>query len=410
MQKDNLSKSIPDTIIDSILTTFHAENERTRSRLKIDVLKSVIGMMWGNYITPKNDAIADFVKQYTYKVLAASAKEKVPDFRTFLQNVVQSFGCSLINKYEIKTNIADDETVFISTITVKGTGWNEIGSGAGGTKTSAANAASKDILSKLVPHCTENKTAEAAILRILDPESLCEYEAKKKQRHEVTDDAVKDNIISQQKPNPSVGKRVITLPASSKEEVPQEVSFDGAEHVLYICKGTITCRNSNHEIVPATGILASLSGRRIRININYCKVCKVYFISLTEYKYYKDLYGVLLGNFLIRQTTKYDESIESNGYDSLADESILHIYGYSVNQIDGLSTWERRRILGNLMDREIVSKYRIIEYLQFFINNSKYRKNLKLANQKWTDDLEWVRAYNINKQRKYIITTLKMWK
>lgn len=412
LQKEKLSKSIPNVIIDYILSTFQVENEKTRSRLKIDALKSVIGMMWENYITQNNYAIADFVKRFAYKILTASTKEKAPDFRTFLQNIVQAFSWSFANIFEIKTNNANNDTIVISTITVKGADWEEIGSGAGSTKTSASNTAAKDILLNLLPHSTENKTIEAAICRILDPELLCEYETKKKQRHETIDEAVKDSVISKQESKitkPLVEKhvRLKTLP---KVEIPQEVSFDGAEHVLYICKGTITCRNNNHEIISSTGILASLSGKSIRININYCKVCKVYFISLTEYKYYKDLYGVLLGNFSIRQAIKYNESIESNGYDSLANESVLHLYGYSVNQMDDLSTWERRRILGNLMDREIVSKYRIIEHLQFFINNSKCRNNMKLANQKWSDDLEWVRSYNIDKQRKYIITTLKVWK
>ena len=129
----------------------------------------------------------------------------------------------------------------------------------------------------------------------------------------------------------------------------------------------------------------------------------MFFISLSEYKYYQNLYGILLGNISIKQTKGYSR------YDGLSEESVLHICGYTVNQADNLLPEQRRKILGNLMDRGIVSKYRIIEYLQFFVNTSKYRYNMRLANQKWSEDLEWVRSYKIDKQRKYILTTLKRW-
>lgn len=407
LKEDNLARSIPDASIKYILKSTQAENEKTRIRLKIDVLKSVIGMMWRNYVSQNNNTIADFAKEYSYKVIAASAKEKVLDFRTFLQEVTQIFDWSFANECKIKTYNADNSTVFISTITVKGTDWEEIGSGAGGTKVAATNAAAKDVLSSIVSHCSENKMVETAILRMLDPELLCEYESKKKLRPKMIEVSVGESEVSDKKPEnvkPMV-EQDVELKSIPKEKVPQEVSFDGAEHVLYVCKGTISCRKHGHEIVSSTGIFASLSGKQIKININYCKTCKVFFISLSEYKYYQNLYGAILGNILIRQTIEYS----GYRYDRLADESILHMCGYTVNQTDNLSNEQRRRILGNLMDREIISKYRIIEYLQFFINSSKYRYNMRLANQKWSDDLKWVRSYNIDKQRKYIVTTLEKW-
>lgn len=115
------------------------------------------------------------------------------------------------------------------------------------------------------------------------------------------------------------------------------------------------------------------------------------------------MYGALLGNISL-QYVKNEKD-----YKGYANESILHIYGYTVNQKDSLSSEQRRKILGCLMDKDIIGKYRIIEYLQFFINSSKYRYNMRLANQKWTDDLNWVRSYNIDKQRKYIVSSLKKW-
>lgn len=61
-----------------------------------------------------------------------------------------------------------------------------------------------------------------------------------------------------------------------------------------------------------------------------------------------------------------------------------------------LSESERRHILKYLMDKGIVAKYRIIEYLQFFINNALCRPNMSTARTRWESDLNWVRAYQIN--------------
>jgi hypothetical protein len=192
----------------------------------------------------------------------------------------------------------------------------------------------------------------------------------------------------------------------SEQRVPETISFDSTKNTLYICKGTISCRKKSHSIVSVTGILASLSGKPVKINVNYCKNCKLYFIDYSEYKYYQQIYGALLGNYRIQNSQKECE----HAHDGLADESVLRIYGYTVNQNDGLTQEERRMILCNLMDRNIISKYRIIEYLQFFINNSRHRANMHSANQKWSDDLQWVRSYRIDNQRHFLIENIKQFR
>lgn len=189
----------------------------------------------------------------------------------------------------------------------------------------------------------------------------------------------------------------------SEQRAPQTISFDSTKNTLYICKGTISCRKKSHSIVSVTGILASLSGKPVKINVNYCRNCKLYFIDYSEYKYYQQIYGALLGNYRIQNSQKECD----HAHDGLADESVLRTYGYTVNQNDGLTQEERRMILCNLMDRNIISKYRIIEYLQFFINNSRHRANMHSANQKWSDDLQWVRSYRIDNQRHFLIKDIK---
>lgn len=189
----------------------------------------------------------------------------------------------------------------------------------------------------------------------------------------------------------------------SETKYSETISFDGAEHTLYICKGTISCRKNNHEIIPATGILVSLDKKPVKINVNYCSSCKKYFINLTEYKYYQERYGALLGNYTFQGFT----FPKGSGFDNLAEESELHLCGYNVNMAENLSSQKRRLILENIMDRNIMSKPKIIEHLEFLITTREKLKNQEKAINKWEDDLEWVREFNINNQRRFLITDVK---
>lgn len=398
LQEENFSKAVSEASIKYLLRSVSIENNKARSRLKTDVIKSIIGILWVNHVSEKNTAISDFTKEYAFTLFSKSSIDKILDFRTFLQEITQKYNWQYVNTCELHEHYADNSTVYLSTTTIQGANWHVFGTGVGGSKVAATNAAAKDVLKGLVSHCSDDKEIESAILRMLDPELLCIYEAKKSQVH-IQKEAIKEYL-------PSIGTVEKEYPIVKKfdkstampEEIPTEVSFDGEEHILCICKGSISCKKKEHEIVPVTGILSSLSGHPVKVNIGYCKSCKVYFINLSEYKSYQNIYGVLLGNISICGNKEYGDS----GYDNLKDESILHICGYTVSQVDALSDEDRRLILGNLLDHEIVSKNRIIEDLQFFINSSMYRYNMREANRKWSDDLEWVRTYNIDKKRKYI--------
>ena len=75
---------------------------------------------------------------------------------------------------------------------------------------------------------------------------------------------------------------------------------------------------------------------------------------------------------------------------------------------DDISGKDRRLILENVMVHNIVSKPKVIEYLTFFIASQKNKRNMKLAVRKWTADLEWVRQYRINSQRRFLISDIKV--
>lgn len=212
----------------------------------------------------------------------------------------------------------------------------------------------------------------------------------------------KDLNIYKTKPvKPLVTKRVSS---STQEYYSRDISFDGPDHTLYICKGTIACQRKYHKILSATGILVSLNQTPVKINVNYCTVCRKYFLNLVEYKHYQEKYGNLLGNYA------FEDAVSSggNGFDDLAEKSVLNLCGYNVNSENNLSEKDRWLILENLMDHNIVSKPKIIEYLTFFISSKKNKKNMKFAVQKWTADLEWVRQYRINSQRRFLISNIKI--
>ena len=62
---------------------------------------------------------------------------------------------------------------------------------------------------------------------------------------------------------------------------------------------------------------------------------------MTEYKYYQERYGALLGNYTFQGFT----FPKGPGFDNLAEESELHLCGYNVNMADNLS-WYILPILG----------------------------------------------------------------
>ena len=183
------------------------------------------------------------------------------------------------------------------------------------------------------------------------------------------------------------------------------VNFLNRNNILYICKGTVSCRERNHNIVCATGLLKNLSEKTITINVNYCQNCRIYFISYNEYQHYQEKYGSVIGNFHIR-------SNNSCGcyFDDMSSESLLHLCGYNVNQNANLSSGQRSYILSLIIENHVMEKYQIIEYLNRFISSRRYQPNMKLACSKLKSDLEWVRSYKINEQKTVEINKIKKYR
>lgn len=215
---------------------------------------------------------------------------------------------------------------------------------------------------------------------------------------------VKPHAIVLQEMRQKKHKNQIVMKDNQAEKQEQEatesvesVSFATQDNRLFICKGLIVCKKNGHNVQSATGVLFGNNDDIIKINTNYCPECRKYFIGYDEYIRYREKYGVLLGN--IKLSSGSFTTIAGN----LADESILHVCGYSVNQTDNISSDNRRRILKYLIDSRVSSKPEIIGYLNYFIKRNGKKRNMEEAVRRWNDDLSWVRDYQIDRQRVFEI-------
>ena len=173
------------------------------------------------------------------------------------------------------------------------------------------------------------------------------------------------------------------------------------QNILYVCKGTIRCKKYGHAVEAATGVMIGKYGKVIKLNTNYCPQCKKYFIGYDEYIHYRSIHGVIMGNFKITNGS----FIPFDG--DLAQESILHLCGYSVNQVDNLSAFMRQQILQYLIDSRIISKPEIIAYLNGFIRRNGKRVNMGEAVRRWEMDIQWVRDYKMDRQRHFEISNIQ---
>ena len=309
------------------------------------------------------------------------------DYTSYLQILAQQEHITVSEQCTIKDDTAMDCPVFRVSLTAIAENHSAQSVGYGGTKKVVRNHASERMLNDILQWYPLESSVADEITRILDPELRLSYEYNSKDKPD-NESEKDDNTTTEIEPrHAKVGHydRVI----------PETISFVDDGYILYVCKGTIFCRKNHHSITSRTGVLKQLNGRELRINVNYCSDCNLLFIGFNEYKYYYDLYGPIIGNYCFSGLAN-DRS--ASGLQNLAEQSVLKLCGYTVNQIQNLSDSQRHLILANMMKSRIIEKYRIIEYLQFFISISKNRDNLQSANSKWRQDLAWVREYQLDNQ------------
>ena len=80
-----------------------------------------------------------------------------------------------------------------------------------------------------------------------------------------------------------------------------------------------------------------------------------------------------------------------NGMD-LNEESVLHQYGYSVNQKDNLSDIQRREILSKVIDEGLYTVPGLKSFLDWLIERARKARNRNMdsAIEKWQSDRNWI--------------------
>lgn len=191
----------------------------------------------------------------------------------------------------------------------------------------------------------------------------------------------------------------VELSSYPLKEIPT-IQFRNFDDTLYIYKGHIKCIREQHPIVCVNAILQTATNQPISLNVNYCTLCKQFYLSYEEYNHYLTQYKTILTkiSFIANSSTKT--------LSVLADESPLKLCGYTVSQDKELSQSERENLLASLINHKIISKADVIQYLNWFIQMNGHRSGNSLAKEKWESDLSFVRQLNQCNQPSYSISKI----
>lgn len=132
------------------------------------------------------------------------------------------------------------------------------------------------------------------------------------------------------------------------------------------------------------------------VPVAYCHTCNVCFILDETYRELKK-HGLIMCQIMTYKDYKVDGAYnEAIGH--WRTQSPLKLWGYSVSQNDGYSDYQRRAILEDIIDCGVMTKDRVLSYLDFFIGLGNSRGNIALT--KWQDDRKYIAGYEIGSKKK----------
>lgn len=158
---------------------------------------------------------------------------------------------------------------------------------------------------------------------------------------------------------------------------------------VYESVNSVTCgKSSAHPTEEVTINTTTLSGYPVSFNAYYCSKCNKYFTTKAaiEYIFPRKNYP------FIKLKLMYSEGVK------LQSETVLHIFGYTV-KADGPSEMQRENLLSKLLTYGVVTKKEVEGLLWHLIHYNGKKKNMANAKAKWESDLEFVRDFNLSKQR-----------
>lgn len=155
-------------------------------------------------------------------------------------------------------------------------------------------------------------------------------------------------------------------------------------------------RTNGHSLEPiraTVSILPKSGGSPISVEFDayWCPKCHKYFMVEGTYTRLKRR-----GYICCKVVEEKDLGTKKAGdglYGNLASESILHMYGYTVNQQDNLSEAERRTIISFVIENCIQTAQDIAHLLEWLISQREGNPRMAVAVSRWRSDLTFAKRY-----------------
>lgn len=163
--------------------------------------------------------------------------------------------------------------------------------------------------------------------------------------------------------------------------------------------------NSHHMIKDLAGevIICDYQGDLYKylFPITWCVDCNIIYVLEETYLDLKK-HGVIMCQVMSHK--QYIQSLsDAPGSDMvLRSESFLKILGYSVNTAEDLSEEQRHAILERAIDKGVLSKDRVLSYLDFFIKQHPHNFE---AVRKWRSDRNYIGSYKIGLKPRIVVKT-----
>lgn len=163
--------------------------------------------------------------------------------------------------------------------------------------------------------------------------------------------------------------------------------------------------NLHHDVEDVAGQITLLdkNGNLVihLVPVAYCRNCNIYFILEETYLSLKKS-GIIIHQVMNRKQYEASGSYLSNNDHLWRKQSPLRLWGYSVGKEDDYSDAQRQAILEMIIDKGIMSKDRVLSYLDFFVRMHSGED----AISKWHDDRQYIAKYQLGSARRIRISSI----
>ncbi len=171
------------------------------------------------------------------------------------------------------------------------------------------------------------------------------------------------------------------------------------------------CLYSSHTLTPVNALVSIINqgnAKEYSFPGMYCVKCNKYYIYEGTYQSMKRIGYICCKVIKLSDLKQFEENDKNNNlFDSWQSKSLLNLYGYTVDQNKNLTSKERHQILAFIIENNILSQYKIVNYIQGFIKLRKNNKNMKSAIDKWNEDMKYVLNYQ-KTNRNIRVSSLKV--